>query len=533
MGCVTGHIQRTRRRLCARLLWLVCLLMPLFAATPALAANCSIATSQGSTGPSDWQTYCWIDFSTYNDAAARSAGGQPFSLTLQDGSQLSFVLKVTTPNALTAIPAPSWTGAAIGNTAFLGISGSPVLYQSNAGTSVISFTNITVSPPAGVSGVTAYMFVGADGESTNTSETLKFQTNGGNWIILDQAGPIAGSAYPAITGAGTTTFTESGVDGNVGAYIVGTNAPTTMTTTLVGGGLQGAMFALRFASIRLSTVISGARAAPADQFTFNIAGTSNGAVLATNTSSGSSLGPFTAAALSATSSIPVTLTQSIAAGSTTTLTHYQSSLSCTNLTSGSITTVPTNVMTTAYSFGAMQYGDQISCVYAETPYPHLTLAKALGASGRQFVADQFVMNVMQGATNVATTTTTGSGATIATGTTPLYQATAGTAYSFNEAASGTTILSQYTAGMACTNAASSTTTLPTTLGGSITPKLGDVVACIITNTKVAANALLTVTKSSVPLSDPVRGSTNPLLIPGAIVRYTFSVANTGPDRDRH
>ena len=75
----------------------------LFFAPAALAASCSIATSQGSTGPSGWQTYCWIDFSTYNDTAARSGSGQNMSLTLQDGTVLSFNLKVTSTAALNTV----------------------------------------------------------------------------------------------------------------------------------------------------------------------------------------------------------------------------------------------------------------------------------------------------------------------------------------------------------------------------------------------------------------------------------------------
>ena len=121
---------------------LLVVLGSLFLAPAAMAASCSIATSQGSTGPAGWQTYCWIDFSTYNDASARSGLGQNMSLTLQDGTVVSFNLKVTSGSALNTLAAPSWTGAAIGNTAFLGITGEPVLYQTAAGTSTLSLIHI-------------------------------------------------------------------------------------------------------------------------------------------------------------------------------------------------------------------------------------------------------------------------------------------------------------------------------------------------------------------------------------------------------
>jgi uncharacterized repeat protein (TIGR01451 family) len=516
------HIRPVLRRLAAHLVALFALAI----AGPALAANCNIATSQGSTGPANWQTYCWIDFSTYVDATARSTGGQNFSLTLHDGTVMSFNLKVSGA-AIAPTASPTWSGAAVGNTAFLGIAGQPALYQSAAGTTTVAITGVTLTPPAGSSSVTSYMMVAGDAESSNDGESLVFQTNGGNWQSLDQSGPISGSTYPAQSGIGTQTYTIGGVPGTVGAYIVGSSTPTSLTTTIVGGGLQGVMFAVRFASIRLTTQIAGTRVAASDQFAFSINATSGGATLASGASSGSALGPFTAAALSSSSAIPLTLNQAMAAGSTNSLGHYRSSLTCTNSASSS-TPLPSGVVTTSYSFGAMQFGDNIQCTYSETPFPHLTLAKALAASGRQFAADQFVMSISSGGTTLASTTTTGTGATVTNGTTAQLQGSAGTAYVLAEAGAGATSLTQYTGTMACTNLwAGSTTSLPTTPGATITPQLGDVIACTITNTKKGTNAFLTILKSSSVVSDPVNGSTNPKLIPGAIVRYTFTVANTG------
>ena len=343
---------------------------------PWQAANCNLATSQGSTGPADWATFCWLDLAAYNDTTARSAAGQNFSYTLPDGTTMTFKLKVTGP-VNTSATAPSWTGAAVGNTAFLGISGKPILYQTGGGTSVVTISNIVLTPPAGGT-ITSYMFVAADAESSNDNESLKFQTNGGNWSILDQVGPITGNSYPTISGAGTQTFTETGAAGTVGAYIVGSATPTQVTTTMVGGGLQGAMFAVRFASISLNTVITGARAAPADQFAFSINPTGGGSAFASGTTTGTGLGPFTAASLPTSASLALTLSQAMAGGSTNTISHYRSSLTCTNSTVGSSTTMPTNVITTAYNFGTLQFGDKVTCTYTQTPFPHLTLTKALG-----------------------------------------------------------------------------------------------------------------------------------------------------------
>jgi uncharacterized repeat protein (TIGR01451 family) len=496
-------------------------------AAPAQAANCSIATSQGSTGPADYQSYCWIDFSSYNDTAARSGSGQSFNLALQDGTVMTFNLKVSGA-AITSAASPSWTGGAVGNTAFLGISGEPILYQTAAGTTTATISNIVLTPPAGAQAATSYMIVAGDGESSNDGESLRFQTNGGGWTQLDVAGPISGSTYPTTSGAGTSTYTITGVAGTVGSYIAGSNTPTTVTTTLLSGGLQGVMFAVRFASIKLTSQITGARVNAADQFAFAIAATANGSVLASGTSTGTGLGPFVLASLSSTSGLPLTLSQAMASGSSNALSHYRSTLTCTNSAGGSSTVLPSNVVTSSYSFGSLRYGDAVTCTFNEVPQPHLTLQKVLGTT-RTYASDQFTLNVNQGAATVATVTTTGTGSTVAGGATPQYQGAAGTVYTLSELGAGATSLNQYTATMACTNAfAASSTALPTAPGGTVTPQMGDVITCTITNRKIAANALLTISKTATPVSDPVNGTNNPKLTPGAIVRYTFTVSNTGP-----
>lgn len=499
-----------------------------FGSTSAQAQSCAPATTQG-TAPQGWETYCWLDFSTYNDATARSAAGQNFSFNLSDGSTLSFNLKVTptTATAFSAIAAPSWTGAAVGNTAFLGIPGRPVLYTASAGNKSITFSGITITPPPGAPAVTAYSFVAADAESTNDGENLQFVTNGSGWQILDQVNPISGNNYPTITGTGTSTFTETGVAGTVGGYIVGSNSPTTVTTNMTASGLQGAMFAVRFASIRLRKTITGARVNAADQFTFRVSATSSGTTLASGTTSGTTNGPFQATPLSLASGIPLTLSEAMAAGSVSTLAKYESRLTCTNSTTSSTTPLPNNLLTTSYNFGALQFGDAVICVFNNPAYPHIQISKALGTGGRRFSTDQFTVRINQGSTVVASATTTGTGTTVTGGNTGLVQVTPGTAYTLDEIMSGPGSLTQYTSTLACTNATNGvTTTFPTTVPGNITPVLGDIITCVVTNTRLAGNATLVVTKTSTVLSDGVSAA-NPKSIPGAIVRYTITVQNTG------
>lgn len=496
-------------------------------ASPGAAQGCSQAASQG-TAPASWQSYCWINFAAYNDTTARTAGGQGFSVTLTDGAVLSFTVRNTGTPVIISTPAPSWTGAAVGNTAFLGIPGRPILYQQAGGTNTITISNILITPPPGVPAVTAYSFVIADAESSNNGESLRFITNGVGWVELDQVDPISGSIYPIRTGAGTTQYDITGVAGTVGAYIAGSNSPTQVSARLIGGGLQGIMFAVRFASIRLTKVISGARVDPLDQFRFEVRTTGSGTVLGSGTTSGTGLGPFPAAAVSLASGLPLTLVEAMAPGSVTPMSEYESRLTCTNA-SGSSTVLPNNVLTTNYNLGALQFGDALACTFTNRPFPHIRLQKLLGPGGRRFDTDQFTVRMRNGAAVIASATTTGTAATVTNGATAMTLVTAGTAYALDEIPAGSMAdFSQYTQGLSCTNAnASSATVLPAAYPGIVTPVLGDVITCSITNTRTAANATLVIDKTSVLLSDPVTGAASPFHIPGGVVRYSIRVANTG------
>lgn len=509
-----------------------CALWACLWSAPAQAQSCAAATTQG-TAPAGWETYCWLNFSAYNDTTARSAAGQNFAFTLSDGSVLSFNLRATSTAATAAVStaAPSWTGAAVGNSAFLGIPGRPILYMTNNGSTVnFTFSGITITPPPGAPAVTSYAFVAADAESTDGNEQIVFGTNGGGWVELDRVNPITGTQYPTASGIGTSTFTTTGggQTGNVGSYIVGSTSPTQVTARMTGSGLQGMMFAVRFASIRLRKTITGARIDPADQFNFRVTATSSGTTLASGTTSGTGNGPFTAAPLSLASGLSLTLSESMAAGSVSALSKYQGRLTCTNSTASSTTPLPNNLLTSNYVFGALQFGDAVICVFNNAAIPHIRLRKALGTTGRRFATDQFTVRINQGSAVVASATTAGTTTTVTGGDTGLVQLVAGTSYSLDEIMAGPGSLTQYTAALSCTNATNGiTTSFPTTVPGNITPVLGDVVTCTITNTRLAANnATLVVTKTSATLNDGV-SLTNPKALPGARISYTITVQNTG------
>ena len=468
---------------------------------PALAATCAPATS-GGTAPSDWPSYCWLDFSTYSDSLAMSAGGQAFSFTLSDGSTLTFVLNVTSTDstALTAVATPSWTGAAFGNTAFLGITGKPVLYTANnASTVTATFSNITLTPPSGITGGATYSFVAADGESTNNGESLAFTTNGANWSVLDKVPPITGSTYPSISNTGTT-FTETGAAGTVGAYVVGSNNATTVTTKLVAGGLQGAMFALRYSAISLNKTLSGGRVYSNDQFTYKINATASGTTLGTATSSGTGSGPFGQTSSFITSPQALTLVDTMATGSTSTLANYSPSLTCTNATSGSSTPMPTNAAGASYTFSTIAFGDVIACSFTNTRNPPvLAVTKSAPTPGLQV-----------GSNSVYTLTVTNSGTGPAT-----------TAQVKDQLPANLTFVSAVGTNWTCTNASLLITC--TFAGGSIAPSGTSTIAVTVSAPVAAAGA----SDTNYASIDPTGGSSAPT--PGTTCTPAASCTSVGPN----
>lgn len=241
----------------------------------ATTGTCGPATSQGANGPADYSTYCWIDFTNYNNATATSAGGQAFTITLPGGSTLSFTLTVS-GGALAGVATPTWTGAALGHSAFIGIPGNAALYQTTNGTTTnVTLSNIVLTVG---SGTVPYAIVAADAESTNNAESLSFTTNGNAWTQLAAMAYTGSTTFPTLSGVGTATVTETGVAGNVGAYAFATTgSPTNISSVVVGGGLQGIAFAVKFHAVDFAiTSTPSGNFAAGGTGTYTLGVTSNG-----------------------------------------------------------------------------------------------------------------------------------------------------------------------------------------------------------------------------------------------------------------
>lgn len=333
----------------------------------AQAATCGAAAVQG-TAPSDFRDYCWLDFSTYNNATASSASGQPFTFNLPDGTTVNMTVRTTGTGGLTSVAVPSWTGSAFGNSAFNNIPGRPILYTATTGTSpVVTLSNISVTPPAGA-GSSTYSIVVGDGESTNGGETLTFTTNGGAWQQIAQIQNGTSTTYPSLTWSNANrTVRENGVNGTVGSYVFRSdNNPTTVTATLVGSGLQGIIIGMRYASISVVSQIANKRYNPADQFTYGLS-TTTGTSLVSASTSGTAINGFTPATMpTVAASYPFVVSQAMAAGSVGTLANYTTTLTCTNANPSS-TVMPNNVSGSSYTFPNLQYGDSVLCTFTNTP----------------------------------------------------------------------------------------------------------------------------------------------------------------------
>jgi type II secretory pathway pseudopilin PulG len=167
-----------------------------------------------------------------------------------------------------AVPMPTYTCAPtsqafLGNNGFYtGVPGDPALYTvEQSSTAVISFTNIQLLTRSGAV-VSNWQLVTGDAESTDTNESITWQSDQKLSLLPNSSispvgnacnsfGQYAPPAYnpgtspgsPGLYGIGTTSVTcaASVSADHTGTVMLQATTPSTLTVTLVGGGLQ-AMF---------------------------------------------------------------------------------------------------------------------------------------------------------------------------------------------------------------------------------------------------------------------------------------------------
>ncbi|MET4728355.1 hypothetical protein ABIE09_002165 [Lysobacter enzymogenes] len=163
----------------------------------------------------------------------------------------------------------------------------------------------------------------------------------------------------------------------------------------------------------------------------------------------------------------------------------------------------------------------------------ISLQKALGATGRRNLNDQFVLSIAPAGGSATTRTTTGAGTAITSDAAVLDPATIGIAHTLSETAAVTTpatALGRYQSAYQCSNALPGGQT-PSGSGASfaVTPVLDDELTCTFTNTW-APTVDLAVAKTNAAAFDirtPSDAADDAVSV-GATT-YTLSVWNRGPD----
>jgi Tfp pilus assembly protein PilE len=232
--------------------------------TPSSTTGCNFATPGTGTYAS---ILCFVDFTPFNytaynqdpnpaqsPLATAPASCQQMSAAVTGTPYvLSFCLSTTSSaGAVIPYPIPTYfdpgaSEAYLGNNGvYTGILGNPALYQNSEGAlSYVYFSNIKLSDSSG-NVATSWELVTGDAESTDQNESMTWTSNQPLALLPNSpASPYgnacAGSSSPAgLTGLGTTTVTcgASVSSDKTGTVMVEAQAPTTLTVTLVGGGLE-------------------------------------------------------------------------------------------------------------------------------------------------------------------------------------------------------------------------------------------------------------------------------------------------------
>ena len=344
-----------------------------------------------------------------------------------------------------------------------GVGGTTVASATTTGTSLLPTESATLAEAA--PGTTYTLVESAAGSTRLNQYTSTLTCTDASGV---QTGLPKGQAYNPSVGATITP-------------VLGANISCTITNSP------------KDFAIYVTKQLGGNRINAADQFNVQVLNGGNGFVIATGittagsgavVNSGTGVLSFSSGGCSGCFH---SIGEAMAPGSVTPLSLYTPTVSCSNATVGGTDVSGVKTINALYGFSPV-YGDSISCTITNTPKaPVLTLRKALG-SDRANAADQFTVQIKNGATVVKSADTSGTGSQVSGGTTGVTTLAAGTTYTLTEVplAGGTTNLAQYTSTLSCVNAlAGSTTVLPTTVGGTLTPGVGDDISCTITNTAKA------------------------------------------------
>jgi uncharacterized repeat protein (TIGR01451 family) len=351
---------------------------------PVLATGGSYATAgTGTFAQSLW----WLDFTGFNTG---SSATQTMSFTLPSGAgTLSLGTAVTSGMALVAEPA--WSGGgAFGHGAYNGLTGTPIFYWLSQPTSPGTTTLSSMSVKDASGNARSFVFYAADGENTNSGETIVY-TSTANWSLIDTVNYYANynGNVPTLTGTGTTLVTETGTGGNNynASFVLGTANPT--QTSFATSNNEGVLFALSLPPITLNLVVGG-RISASDQFTATVNYTSPAAAIKSVSTSGAATSATTGV-VSVLGTNSITLSAVMASGSFSALSAYSGSISCANSGPGASAWGGTNTVLpsgagTSFTL-TPQTGDNITCTLTLSPPPQTVSGTVYNDANHNFVQD--------------------------------------------------------------------------------------------------------------------------------------------------
>ena len=488
--------------------------------------SCYVATGAAA------HVLCFLDFTGYP-----GTGTQTFTINIPDGSTLKGTIANTgTKSDLAPVAVPVYTTATYGGVAFgiedyVGVLGDPAFYP-GADVSQIVLSNLVLTDAQGnvLPNVT---MAGVDAESTDTGDgttgALNWTTTGTNWTQLQLMPNPTGSitSVCALSGLGTQTAkcVPNGNGAPSAAYILTTTVTNAQTLGMsaISSAKEAFAFGIELSQITVAKTVAS-REAAGDQFT--VAVTRGGTVLksASTTGTGTSA---TAAASAALAGETYVLTDSAAAGSTTKIANYASTVACANATAGSATVLPaTNASAQSVSIKTAA-DDQITCTFTNNALglTDTAVTPTQTVTAGTTVTDAFTLKNTSAVPGtfavVAPTIVTSTGATVAPA-----------GYTFG----GTTYATLSTLQAAITAAG------PTAAGGSIVVGVTYAVpgtsgtAATVTFSATIASGTGTAPQATASEVDTISPTTKLAIAktgttassPGGLIAYSILVTNPGP-----
>lgn len=332
--------------------------------------GCSFATPGTGTYAN---TLCWLDLSAYNATQAARPSGQPFTVTLPGGYTITFDLHVT-GDPVKPVAFPTYPGSFLGNRGFYtGVGGQPALYQTRQGsTTTAELDNISVTGPGG-GAETGYAFVGADAETTDATESITWQSNTPLNLISNLGNACDSGARFIGNGTKIVKCSATVSNNKTGTPMLAAQAPTSISQTMIGAGLEGVAFGVLVSDIQLTkNVVS--RVSPSDSWNVAIHSSSNSLIASgsTGTSDTGSTGLVTV--LTSQVGASFNLSEAMTSGLPS---NYNGSWSCTR-NGANDPTLPSGDVGTSASV-TLGVGDFVDCTITNTGKPRsLSLLKTAG-----------------------------------------------------------------------------------------------------------------------------------------------------------